>query len=87
MLDGEDRLVIEDNQISGNYDGIVMVCSQGLIKDNVIKSNSRAGLMTCSKTFCVVDSNIIEENLAAGILIKNPSLPDLRRNEISKNFF
>jgi parallel beta-helix repeat protein len=43
--------------------------------------------MTCSKTFCVVDSNIIEENLAAGILIKNPSLPDLRRNEISKNFF
>jgi len=31
VLEGEDKLVIEDNQICGNYDGIVMVCSEGLI--------------------------------------------------------
>lgn len=64
-----------------------MVASKGLIKDNVLSGNSRSGLMTCSKTFCIVDSNIVEENLIAGILIKAPSLPELRRNEISKNFF
>jgi parallel beta-helix repeat protein len=38
-------------------------------------------------TNALVDANIIEDNLAAGILIKDPSLPDLRRNEITKNTF
>ena len=43
--------------------------------------------MTADDTTCIIDSNIIEENQAAGILMKNPSLPEIKRNEICKNFF
>lgn len=87
VIEGEEYLLIEDNEISGNNDGIVMVNSMGCIKQNRIKGNNRSGILTASKTKCIIDSNTIEDNFAAGILIKNPSLPDLRRNEIAKNFF
>jgi parallel beta-helix repeat protein len=87
VIEGEEYLLIEDNEIAGNNDGVVMVNSMGCIKDNRIKGNNRSGIMTASKTRCIIDSNVIEDNFAAGILIKNPSLPDLRRNEISKNYF
>jgi len=87
VIEGEEFLLIEDNEISGNNDGIVMVNSLGCIKDNRIKGNNRSGILTASKTKCIIDGNCIEDNFAAGILIKDPSLPDLRRNEISKNFF
>jgi len=87
VIEGEECLMIEDYEIAGNNDGIVMVNSQGCIIHNRIKGNNRSGILTASKTKCVIDDNCIEDNFAAGILIKNPSLPDLRRNEIAKNFF
>jgi hypothetical protein len=43
--------------------------------------------MTCSKTAAYIDQNIIEDNLVSGIVIKDPSLPILRRNQIQKNFY
>lgn len=87
VIEGEEYLVIEDNEISGNNDGVVLVNSLGCIKDNRITNNNRSGILTASKTKCIIEANIIEDNFAAGILIKSPSLPDLRRNEIAKNFF
>lgn len=87
VVEGEEKLLIEDNQIVGNNDGIVLVNSLGIIKNNNIKANQRSGILTAAETYALVDSNFIEENLAAGILIKDPSLPELRRNEICKNFF
>ena len=85
--EGEDRMLIEDNQIAGNNDGVVLVHSDGVVRNNLIKDNQRSGLMCAGKTVSLIDSNIIENNLAAGILIKDPSLPDLRRIEITKNTF
>jgi hypothetical protein len=61
--------------------------SNGVVRKNLIKGNQRSGLLCAGGTNALVDANIIEDNLAAGILIKDPSLPDLRRNEITKNTF
>lgn len=87
IIEGEERFIIEDNQIVGNNDGVVFVDSKGLVVNNNIKANQRSGILTAGETFVIIDSNFIEENLAAGILIKDPSLPEMRRNEICKNFF
>ena len=87
VIDGQRELVIEDNIIENNHDGIVLVNSEGQVKDNVIKSNQRSGIMTCSKTAAYIDQNTIEDNLVSGIVIKDPSLPILRRNQIQKNFY
>jgi parallel beta-helix repeat protein len=35
----------------------------------------------------LLEGNIIEENWTAGILIKDPSLPEMRKNEVSKNYY
>ena len=39
VIEGEDGVMIEENEIVGNHDGIVLVESKGLIKGNVIKEN------------------------------------------------
>jgi parallel beta-helix repeat protein len=87
IVEGEERLLIEDNQIMHNNDGIVCLDSNGFIKENNIKMNQRAGILTCGETTVVIDSNTIEDNQTAGIIIKDPSLPEIKRNEICKNFF
>ena len=87
VAEGEERLLIEDNQIMHNNDGIVMLDSNGFVKENNIKNNHRAGSKKCGETNAVIDSNTIEDNQAAGIIIKDPSLPEIKRNEICKNFF
>ena len=87
VIEGEDNLLIEDNQIAGNNDGIVLVHSKGVVRQNMIKANQRSGLLTAGDTRCVFELNVVEDNLAAGILIKDPSLPEMFRNEISKNTF
>lgn len=87
MIDGERELIIEDNQIENNHDGIVLVSSQGQIKDNNIKSNMRTGILITSRSAAFIDGNRIEDNLVSGIVIKDPSLPILRRNLIQKNFY
>ncbi len=35
----------------------------------------------------MLEANIIEENWTAGILIKDPSLPEMKKNEVSKNYY
>ena len=86
-MEAEERLLIEDNQILQNADGIVLLDSNGFLKENTIKNNYRSGILTCGETNAVIDSNTIEDNQAAGIIIKDPSLPEIKRNEICKNFF
>jgi hypothetical protein len=39
IIEGEDKLLIEENEIVGNHDGIVLVESLGTCKANVIKEN------------------------------------------------
>ena len=77
VVEGEEHLLIEDNQIAWNNDGVVMVHSKGIIRNNTIKANQRSGLLTAGESYCIFEQNIVEDNLAAGILIKEPSLPDL----------
>jgi parallel beta-helix repeat protein len=57
------------------------------MKENTICMNNRSGILTCGNTTAVIDSNTIEDNQAAGVIIKDPSFPEIKRNEIGKNFF
>lgn len=87
MIEGEATLLIEENEIDGNHDGIILVESVGTVRANVIKENQRSGIMTANNTTALLEANIIEENWTAGIVIKDPSLPEMRKNEISKNYY
>lgn len=87
VIEGEEKLIIEENEIVGNHDGIVLVESLGMIKGNVIKENQRSGILTANNTRAVLEFNVIEENWTSGILIKDPSLPEMRKNEVSKNYY
>lgn len=87
VIEGETTLLIEENEIMGNHDGIVLVESLGTIRLNVIKENQRSGIMTANNTTALLEANTIEENWTAGIVIKDPSLPVMRKNEISKNYY
>ena len=79
-------MVIDDNQVMGNNDGVVLVNSKGIVRNNSIKENLRSGVLTAGETFAVVENNEIEENQMCGVLIKESSLPILRKNTISKNY-
>jgi len=59
----------------GNNDGVVLVNSEGFVRENNIKANQRSGILTADNSTTVLDGNMIEDNQAAGILIKDPSRP------------
>ncbi len=80
-------MVIQENEVVGNHDGIILVESKGTVRGNVIKENQRSGILTANNTVALLESNVIEENWTAGILIKDPSLPEMRKNEVSKNYY
>ena len=87
VIEGEEKLLIEENEVISNHDGIVLVESKGIIRNNVVKENQRSGILTASNTIALLEGNIVEENWTAGILIKEPSLPEMRKNEVSKNYY
>lgn len=39
MVEGEEKLLIEENDVISNHDGIVLVQSNGIVKGNRIKEN------------------------------------------------
>ena len=39
VVEGEEKLLIEENVVVGNHDGIVLVQSLGIIRNNQIKEN------------------------------------------------
>lgn len=84
VVEGEKELLIEDNQIEFNQDGVVLVNSDGKIKGNRIVHNTRSGVLSAGRTFSHVVGNIVEGS-NTGILIKDPSELTLRKNEICKN--
>ena len=85
VVEGEHHLLIEENTINNNYYGIVLIDSQGHIKNNQILDNYTAGLLTEKNTTALVQNNVIAKNMTTGVIIKDPSLPDLRSNHIHEN--
>ena len=84
VVEGEPDLLIEDNQIECNEDGIVLVNSQGKVKYNSIKTNSRSGILIAGRTQSLIYENNIEES-NTGILVKDPAEPEFINNDIKKN--
>lgn len=39
VVEGEEKLLIEENDVLSNHDGIVLVQSKGIVKGNRIKEN------------------------------------------------
>lgn len=85
VIEGEKFLLIEENTINNNYYGIVLVDSQGHIKNNQILDNYTSGLLTEKNTTALIQNNVIAKNMTTGVIIKDPSLPDLRSNHIHDN--
>ena len=84
IVEGERDLLVEDNQIESNQDGVVLVNSDGKIKGNRIYHNTRSGVLSAGRTTAHVVGNVVEES-NTGILIKDPSEIVLRKNKIRKN--
>jgi parallel beta-helix repeat protein len=85
VIEGEDQLLIDQNIIKNNFYGIVLVDSNGVIKENQIMNNYTSGLLTEKNTVAKIHSNTISNNMTTGIIIKDPSLPDLKKNSIKEN--
>jgi parallel beta-helix repeat protein len=85
VVEGEDTLLIEENTITNNYYGLVLVDSKGVYKNNEILDNYTAGILTEKNTTALIQNNIICKNMTTGIIIKDPSLPELRSNTITDN--
>jgi len=64
-----------------------MVNSKGVIRKNEMSENQRSGFLSASHTHALVEGNIIEDNYVAGVLIKEPSLPELKKNKIQRNLY
>jgi parallel beta-helix repeat protein len=85
VVEGEEQLLIDDNTINNNFYGIVLVDSKGVIKNNKILDNYTSGLLTEKNTTALIQYNVIAKNMTTGVIIKDPSLPDLKKNHIYEN--
>ena len=85
VIEGEKDLLIEENTINNNFYGMVLIDSMGTIKNNEIIENYTAGVLTEKETTAKFDHNVIAKNMTTGIIIKDPSLPDMRSNHIYGN--
>ena len=82
VVEGEETLLIEENTINNNFYGVVLVDSEGMIKNNQILDNYTAGLLTEKNTTALIQNNVIAKNMTTGVIIKDPSLPELKSNTI-----
>jgi len=85
VVEGEETLLIEENTVNNNFYGLVLVDSQGMIKNNQILDNYTSGLLTEKNTTALIQNNVIAKNMTTGVIIKDPSLPELRSNTIQDN--
>jgi parallel beta-helix repeat protein len=54
VIEGEEKLLIEENTINNNFYGIVLVGSKGFIKQNQILDNYTSGLLTEKDTTALI---------------------------------
>jgi hypothetical protein len=70
VVEGQDKLHIEDNDIELNVDGIVLINSLGYVKKNRIRENQNNGILTLHRTVTIIEENIISRNELHGVHIK-----------------
>jgi len=75
MVEGEENTLVFENVINSNKDGILVLNSQGSIKNNTILSNLRTGIHIAGNSVTEVLSNTIKDNISIGIHVKEPALP------------
>ena len=85
VVEGEDKLLIEDNTINNNFYGVVLIDSKGILKNNQILDNYTAGLLAEKNTTALIQNNVIAKNMTIGVIIKEPSLPEMQSNTIQDN--
>ena len=85
VIEGQDKLVIQENTINNNYYGVVLIGSNGKVKNNQIVDNYTAGILTEKETEALIMNNLISKNMTTGIIIKAPSMPVLKSNCIVDN--
>lgn len=54
VIEGEEKLLIEENTINNNVYGVVLIDSKGIVKNNKILDNYTAGLLTEKNTTTLI---------------------------------
>jgi parallel beta-helix repeat protein len=54
IIEGEERVLVEENRINNNFYGIVLVDSKGIIKNNTIIDNYTCGVLTEKNTTALI---------------------------------
>ena len=93
VVEGEEKLNINENWINKNSHGIVLFNSNGRIFKNGLLNNSTAGIVTLGNTNARLEDNDIEGNEepdgvckgSIGVKIIDPSSPELVENKIRNN--
>ena len=87
VVEGEETTQIYDNYIIENRDGIILFNSRGSCKKNTIENNIRTGIQCAGTSSCEIFDNKIKDNISIGLMIKDPSMPIVRNNEIMGNHY
>ena len=85
-MEGRAELMIMNNDISENKDGIVLLRSDGLVQTNQILRNEGCGILIVDDSRPTLDNNLISKN-KCGVDIDDPSAPELKNNKVEENQF
>lgn len=84
MFKGGNSLIY-DNQISRNYDGVILNQSFPDFKYNKIRDNRENGLMLLRNSEPQIQFNEISNNRGVGLYIRDISEPEIKANRIEAN--
>ena len=87
IVEGHSDTLVRENEVNENKDGIVLYNSEGSIKENMVQYNQRSGILCGGQTDAEITDNKILSNVSIGVMIKDPSVPQLKANEICHNFY
>jgi len=82
---------ITHNEIYENYDGVVLIKSDSIVLDNIIKKNNRSGVLIADLSKPKFMNNTISENKFLGVFIRDRSsgvfTQNIIKNNLSQIFF
>ena len=87
LVEGEEHATIVHNTIHENKDGVVLYNSQGQVLQNDVRGNQRTGVQTAGQTSALISGNKVKDNISIGLMVKEPSNPELRGNNIRGNHY
>lgn len=87
LVEGRAQTSIYENIIKENLDGISLYNSKGKIQQNIIEGNQRCGIQCSGTTSADITKNHINSNISIGLMVKDPSQPNIQTNTLKDNHY